>query len=646
MASRSFHDLLLRARDDLARTSHRGHALVVALLALHLTVITPFADADRRQAALERERQRLEEVGPAIEELAQRLDGIAGPPVQAMSPALGRLVEGVRGDLERLEATRWRLRGATDENGVEPALAMRPPSPGTAPLPLADDELVSLGQADNRYSLLTVLEPIIGRLVIEPRFAEVQRRWQETVLPALGSEIDTLIGALPRLRERFGEANSEWAALERSLGDLRRTAAELRFEPPGRPYWWASAETAQVFELGVDATTAEVLQRPLALDRLASAAAEVRDRAASLRSFLLVRVERAHGADTELGRALAALGIDLAGATPFFPLALGILLAVVLMRRGQRLRQLAVSVRLAVDHGAPDALRLWCLSEVAASGRSDLGVTAAERRAQGRILGGLVLVWCWLALAGWQLHGPPGDRSPEWLPTLLGAAAVLLAAVQRLLSAQGACQLMLAEGPGDDYFFHGPVDDYGVSRADSGGPGGLLEPAAAGPTNAEGGVAEGARHEPGSPAGSSPTEPVATRVDEWDPRQGPPSELEDSDGLAESVALAEPVVPEGPGHVEGRFPPDEGPVYDEPARADGRPEPGGTVRLAEPGDRPSSQRAGTGEWADASDGMAVDGRPSARPGIDEGTITVADDEGVDPYLDGHEPEEFDSTLRR
>lgn len=459
MASRSFHDLLLRARDDLARTSQRGHALIVALIALHLAVIAPFADADRRQAALERERQRLEEIAPALDQLAGRLEKLAEPPVATMVPILGRLPEEIRGDLERLEATRWRLREVGDETQAEPVLAMRPPTPGTAPLPLGEEELRSLGQADNRYALLTVLEPILERTIVEPRFAEVQRRWQETVLPALANELDTVTGVLPRLRERFSEGNTEWVALERSLDDFRRSAESLRFEPPDRPYWWASPETAEVFELGIDATTAELLKRPLAFDRFATAAAEVRDRVASLRGLRQARAERAQGAEGELGRGLAALGIDLAGSVPFFPIALGLLVAVVLLRRGQRLRQLALATRFAVDHGAPDALRLWCLAEVAASGDSELSAGAAERRAQGRILGGLLLAWAWLALAGWQLHGPPAERSPEWLPTLLGAAAVLMAVVQRLLTAQGACQLLRTEGPGDDYYFHGPVDD-------------------------------------------------------------------------------------------------------------------------------------------------------------------------------------------
>ena len=462
MASRSFHDLLLRARDDLATSGRRSHGLVVALLIVHLAVVAPFADADRRRAARESERQRLAEVGPAIDQLTTRLEGLGGQVLAAVEPALDRLPETLAGDLERLEATRWQLqeRDRTSDplaetTAADPALAVARPARGVAPLTLEAAELEQIRRAENRYALLTVLEPIVERAILEPRFAEVERRWQNNALPTLEAAVETANGVLPRLRERFPEGASEWEALTQSLAELRRVGRELEIDAPTRPYWWASEETSETFGLIVAPATAELLRSPLALDQLATAATEVRDRMAGVQGVWRARLERTERGERDLGSALSALGIDLTGFAPLFPLSLGLLLAVVLLRRGLRLRQLAVATRHAVDHGAPDALRGWCLAELSGSTRTPAPPSQAERRAQLRCLGALALGWLWLAAAGYQLHGAPTGGSPDWLPTLLGGGAVLVAALARLSTAQSVAQLLAEPGPGEDFFFDG-----------------------------------------------------------------------------------------------------------------------------------------------------------------------------------------------
>ena len=88
MASRSFHDLFLRARDQFVGSGRWTYLAALALALLHLAVVTPFAESSRIEAETRSERSRLATVGRSADELSGALEAIRSETSSALAPVL------------------------------------------------------------------------------------------------------------------------------------------------------------------------------------------------------------------------------------------------------------------------------------------------------------------------------------------------------------------------------------------------------------------------------------------------------------------------------------------------------------------------------------------------------------------------------
>ena len=466
--------LFLRSRDQHAATGRSAHLAVLGLLLFHAAVLTPWVEHQHQLFSAASEEQRFSDLASEVAELGEATAGIGPAWQEAMTPALEQLVADLRQDLARLEVTRRQLeataeeRSATPEEGETPEgrtpedeTADRPDS-DVRPLEIENPEwIAAIAEADNRYGLLAALEPAVEQLIVRPRFAELNRVWRNEALPGVEVALDASSAAVARLRGRFREAGSELGALEAALTNLRRVFRDLELRPPDEPYWWGSPETGESLDLSLPPEIERQLLAPVALEEARAAGELAAERQAALAGRVERERQRSLAARESRERrlagfaaTLAGVGIDLDAVAALFPLLLGLVLAGVMIRRNQRLRDLALATHaMLADGGGSDSLRDWGLAQLrggaidpASPGSASHGADAAWRSGSLRALGALFLALAWIALANLQVRGLPGLDDRRWLAvSVLGAAAVLIATVNRLLVARRLVVLLAAE---------------------------------------------------------------------------------------------------------------------------------------------------------------------------------------------------------
>ena len=460
--------LFLRARDQYAATGRFVFFAVVGLALFHAAILTPWVEHQRQRSIADAEEQRFRDLDAEVADLAAELEAAAGAWQGVMTPALEGLADDLERDLTRLEATRQELAAAVDADGApEESPPQRNADRGPQPLEIRNpDWIAAITEADNRYGLLAAFDPVVEQLIVRPRFAELNRTWREIARPAAEARLDGAAAGIGAVRGRFREAASEVAALEAGLTNLRRVLRDLDLRPPDQPYWWASPETSPSLELRLPPEVVERLRKPPALDEVVAGGELV----AARQAVLAGRLERerrrslAAGAGREqrlagLGATLAGLGIDLHAVATLFPLLLGLLLAALMIRRNQRLRELGLATRLMAEDPASGTLRRWCLSQLTggAIGGTDPrhDAEAAWRGGWLRALGALVLALAWIVLAAVQVRGLPDLDAERWLAvSVLGAVAVVIATLHRLVVARRLVLLASEVAPAT-----GPVEE-------------------------------------------------------------------------------------------------------------------------------------------------------------------------------------------
>jgi hypothetical protein len=397
-------------------------------------VLLPFSEGNRQRSTLASEVRTLEGVSEGLAGLGERLAAAREGAREQAAPALQTLVDGLRGDLAELDAALEIARNSPPEDdNPEDAEGEETPEGPKNPW-LSYLESPSVRGAENRYSLLTALEPVVDQHLAPPHFESPNQLLKAQIRPNLQAEIDAVAGEISALRSRWGRPEAAWDELSAALAGLRRTVEALAFEPPRRAYWWASPEDEPGLELRLAEPVATELRQPLAFDELATLGGQVDDRLERLGKELDATTGERRERLAALGsEGSAPLGLPIAGMLSTWPLLLGLLLALLVSFRSLRLRQLGLLTTLHVDHGAPDALRGWLLAELRGGTDPEPTTASTTRVAFLRTFLLLLLGWGWIAAAAWPAVATGGAPTlPSALPALVGAGALLLAVLYRL----------------------------------------------------------------------------------------------------------------------------------------------------------------------------------------------------------------------
>ncbi|MCP4658487.1 MAG: hypothetical protein GY856_24000 [bacterium] len=468
MASQSLQALFLRVRDQYERSSRFSGLAVVALLFFHVTVVAPFVELSRRQAAASSQFERLRRIEAETNALRPAIAKLGDHAREAMEPALGQLIEGLRGDLLRLAATRRALRDLiaerdatagdrADSSSQDDGDAAEPspeedPLAGVLPFEVDDpDRSVAIGEAETREELLAALDPLVDEAIVRPRFATLNQLWTATVLPQVEAGLDGVAAEIPQLHGRFPEADAEWDELANALGGFRRAARDLVFKPPERPHWWAPAPGEEELAPRPQPAVEEQLREPLVLDELAVTG----DRALTRFEALAERMARHREAlpspqqdAAGLSAVLDRLGLSRQMVAGLFPLILGVLLAGLVVAHTRRLDELGWMIHLLLAAGEPPGLRTWFLI------RQQWGLGTGTGRIWRRVLVRGVPALAWVVVAGAQLAGVEGFAKHRVLAATAAGAAVLTIALVRELTVSRstlAFVFLVDEDPAPDF---------------------------------------------------------------------------------------------------------------------------------------------------------------------------------------------------
>ena len=447
MASRSFHDLFLRARDQFAGSSRWLYLGTLALAILHVTIVTPLVEGSRLELETVSDRSRLTAVERGLAELQPSLEAVRRETSSTLDPILERLIEDLEHDLARLEATRRKYSteaGETGDVGDEPTSDGTQSDAQIAPFVLGNtDWIADLRAAETRAQMLAALTPMVEELIAGPRFFDLERGWKDSMRPRLKTRLDIAAGTVPRLRGRFPEAEAQWDAFAGSLAAVGRAAQELRFAVPAEPLWWTASSPDGALALGLTAANQERIRRPAGLQMLRAAT----DRAFERLGEVTQEVERAKRELAALPAAGTLPGLDLAALVAMFPLLLGMILGGGAVWRSQRLRELGFTTRMAIEHGGPTALRQWFWSQIQWRTAAGSSAASAWQSCVLQTLLGYLLAMTWIGLAAIQLRRlETSEPQRLMIFAAAGAALVLFAVIHRLLVARRAITLLEARG--------------------------------------------------------------------------------------------------------------------------------------------------------------------------------------------------------
>ncbi len=460
MASRSLHELFLRARDQFAGSGRWSYLAVLVLAMVHAGVVTPFIESALSESRTSSERKRLAGAENGLGGLHDALQATRDETSATLAPVLKRLVDDLEHDLARLDATRRRhaakdedagpdnAESEEDEEGDEIPAAGGEAEEGPPPFQLDDpDRIADLRDAESRDDMLAALAPLAEELIAQPRWFDVEQSWRSGALPRLQARLDAAAGDVPRLRGQFPEARAQWEALAGALTALTRGARELRLEPPAAPFWWTLPTAGEAVELGLTAEAADDIRRPRELAALEATADLALERFTAVAGELRKAIR-------ELGEPPSTgflLGLDLATLVPMFPLFLGLGLGGAMLWRSGRLRELGLTARMAIEHGSPPALRRWLWGHVQWSTSAGRSAARAWRASVLQTLLGYFLAMGWITFAAVQLRQLETlDRHRLMAFAVAGAAAVLVAVVHRLAVARQAIGTLDLDDEGDE----------------------------------------------------------------------------------------------------------------------------------------------------------------------------------------------------
>ena len=452
MTTSSLESLLPPARADELRAGRWLAAALAGLALVHVFAVAPFVAAAQRRIGDRADLERLAAVAAELAALEPHVTGPARAADEVMGPALGRLVEDVRGDMVRLRATYAWLRAFVAAQRGDGEVAGET-AEDVEVFPVENvDRILAVAEASTPEELLAALGPVVERHVSSPRFSYLRELWRSQAQPRVEASLDAVAGGLPELRGRWAAAATAdaaapaWDELGAALAAARRTVRDLEWRAPERADWWTSAppEGGELLSLRPDPAVEEQLRRPLAVDqlRVALTRAEVAFRAVA--AAVGSRREELSGKDGAGG--ISGVASRVGTVARGYPLVIGLVLAAALVAAARRRRELGWIARLLIERG-DEALGHWYFARGrvgVASGLPEREPAAAARAEVVRIVLLGVLGLGWIGLTAYQLWElEPRERLLA--VTAIGAAAFLAAVIYDAAVARGLHRLLAPE---------------------------------------------------------------------------------------------------------------------------------------------------------------------------------------------------------
>lgn len=242
--------LFLKARDQYESAIWWACIAVLLLFAFHLMTFSQFSSLGKQVALTQSQIARLSRLESMVTNLSTDLNQLEGTAIKASESHLDQTFNEMIQDFEALDRSVAQLRTPVTERFTRAILDL----PSTersahiglqiqmAPIQAPEPKLFALGeeikqhiqQAQNIEELRQILLPFIEEKLISPHFGQLTRYWQQTILPGIKQQADSIQQELPEIKPLLSEAQWEklWREIQQTVGQTVRVAATLKFQPP------------------------------------------------------------------------------------------------------------------------------------------------------------------------------------------------------------------------------------------------------------------------------------------------------------------------------------------------------------------------------------------------------------------------------
>jgi hypothetical protein len=463
-------EALKTAHGDLVK-ARRNLLLAAGLLALiHLLTVHPYLKTSREIANLEasmaannalvsRLDPEIERLQTASQSAGKRLDDLLDGATEEM---IGKFAD-LRQAVQRAQGGERPEAGLRLGAGVEPSSSMLQmqiqPTPLNAPPPI-QNQLSNVGGPNEFGPELTpILEAIVSeapdaydqliafarRNIVQVAYSRVQRDWSDLIRPVYVRALEKTEAQARQVsvdaRALAAAAMAETAvALVETADELakKRVAVEAMVISHDTSVdaalgsdWWRTVEGKGAF---ADAVAASVDQQMRDIVQIAAAPSGVIDKTLALQRDLRDKLETQQQqleqqfADQRkqlatLSGATGVVPIDLASFIGLFPLVLGLVRGLLLLRAGQARREAALAAAdLASAVPEDRETRVWLVRRALGGGGAIGSLLMTVSLALGAIL--------WVGLAALQVANNPNDTPlAPWVSGALAAFVVLAASL-------------------------------------------------------------------------------------------------------------------------------------------------------------------------------------------------------------------------
>ncbi|MFE4105249.1 hypothetical protein [Almyronema epifaneia] len=428
-----------QARDRFERVGQWLGLAMVILLIFQVLTLQPFISLSRQIAQAQAHSQQLAQIQPSFEQLEAAIEATQ-PYREQINQAADETAQALIADFASLDQVVQEIRSeapsaVANPDSAEPAAARLVPvqqpssTAESAPpteLALTPTLAAEIQQVNEIDALRAVLTPYLRSEIIDPRFAQLNRRLEDIGAEIEGKADDILVQteAIQRQVKAIPAATplaQQTTALQTQVETIKDRVATLAVRPPADNDWWRSARG----KVGVTQSIANVAVEKLLPTSLETAANQ-------LTQDLNTLLSQQQALQAELAQAIALLEADfstqqekLAGlGTPFkwvaldldfaaarFPLLLAGILSALLAWQSQRLQALAAAI--CFQPAPRQALWDWYFYQTRGL-VTGLSLRSLKQVQQNLLPIGLLV---WVAIAAFQV---------SWLEQVSLAAALLM----------------------------------------------------------------------------------------------------------------------------------------------------------------------------------------------------------------------------
>lgn len=455
--------LFLKCQASYESANRWSFIIILALLLFHLLTFSQFVALRKQSDAAQAEHARLSGLEKTVVEVKSGLENLKETLLAPLRGRMDALLEDLRGDFETLDrsvamirtrATETFTKSSADrlleEESSRPMMQMQIPLTRRPKrtFDLSDQLKQEIKAAPDEDSLRKVLAPFIGENIIEKRFEELTRFWQEDVLARIKKQIQTIEKKIGGAESQFPQGRSAWEEIEASLTKVDQVASAITFSPPQDPRWWISMSEKMASLSSIQDTVQrklmEAIDRSRAIDDLRAQVSKALAQQKELQSLLQAKMkqleedfEKQQAKLSSLNKSFGIVPLDLNFLVPLFPLILGVILAAITFWPAYRLAELITISDLMAQEDPETVTWKWLrhrvgLSILQAHGEGSEEQIQKELRSPKRnlLLGAwlrCLLCWIWIAIAAVQLIDWP--ETDDLQLTLYAFAAFFLTAL-------------------------------------------------------------------------------------------------------------------------------------------------------------------------------------------------------------------------